>query len=282
MKSIARIHRFARIALHPTGAPSRLVGRRQILLRKACAVAKQARSPTRQVARPSSTPRPRPSPPAYWSSPSPRQCAHSRRRPGNGSPCYARFIQRLRAPRTQRPVFQMTPQRRVLNEVLQVAISRARRIAHPRRHKDADRCKPLRMHIEKSKDLRLGIAKRVPHRPGFAVCVSSGSSITNFMPSAHSRLSCPAGMPSRLSMAWPTAPTGPSPTTVSLARTSMPATNPLCRRAVLVHSLVCQPHADNPVAGAFGILGKQRFAHRHRRPDLNQPRGHQSASRPTG
>ena len=120
----------------------------------------------------------------------------------------------------------MTPQRGVLDVVLQIAIHRARRIAQPRRHKDADRRQPLRMHVEKSEDLRLGIAERMPDGAGFEC---------RRLPATRSRTSCPAptracrvprACPNRLSIARPTCPNGPSPTTVSCARTSMPATNP--------------------------------------------------------
>ncbi|MGC4000408.1 MAG: hypothetical protein QM767_24385 [Anaeromyxobacter sp.] len=52
--------------------------------------------------------------------------------------------------------------------------------------------------------------------------VSWGRSTTNFMPTAQSRRPWLPGIPSASSSCRPTAPTGPSATTVSPARTSMP------------------------------------------------------------
>ena len=51
---------------------------------------------------------------------------------------------------------------------------------------------------------------------------SSGSFTTAFMPTPQSCWWCPAGSPNFSSSARPTAPTGPSATTVSAAFTSMP------------------------------------------------------------
>ena len=128
------------------------------------------------------------------------------------------------------PFFQIAPQRGMLDEVLQVAIGGARGIVHPRGDDDADGDEPVGMRVEKAEDLRLGIAESVPDGAGFEGGLvdslvgrkRSGSSMRNFMPRAQSRRAWPLGVPRISSMAWPMAPTAPSPTTVRRACTSMP------------------------------------------------------------
>src|ERR1019366_8976445 len=76
----------------------------------------------------------------------------------------ARFLQRLGAPRAQPTAFEVTPEIRVLNVMLQVAIHGARRAIEPRRNKDADRRHPAGMNIEEAEYLRLGKAEGVEDR----------------------------------------------------------------------------------------------------------------------
>src|ERR1019366_3849572 len=81
-------------------------------------------------------------------------------------PALARFLQRLGAPRAQPTAFQVTPEIRVLNVMLQVAIHGARWKIEPRRNKDANRRHTAGMNIEEAKYLRLGKAEGVEDRAG--------------------------------------------------------------------------------------------------------------------
>src|ERR1039457_6497564 len=83
----------------------------------------------------------------------------------------ARFLQRLGAPRAQPTAFEVTPEIRVLNVMLQVAIHGARRAIEPRRNKDANRRHPAGMNIEEAKYLRLGKAEGVEDRAGLQINV---------------------------------------------------------------------------------------------------------------
>jgi len=98
----------------------------------------------------------------------------------------ATLFQGFCAPGAQGSVLEVLPQRGVLDVVLQVAIGGARGVVHPRRDEDAHRDQPLRMHVEEAEDLRFRKPKLCQTVPGFRG-ESSGNSITNFMPRAHSR-----------------------------------------------------------------------------------------------
>ncbi len=54
----------------------------------------------------------------------------------------------------------------MLNIVLQVSVSRALRIAQPRRNENPHGNQPLRMYVEEPEDLRLGKSECVPDGPG--------------------------------------------------------------------------------------------------------------------
>src|ERR1039458_890416 len=81
----------------------------------------------------------------------------------------ARFLQRLGAPRAQPAAFEVTPEIRVLNVMLQVAVHGARRTIEPRRNKDADRRHTAGMNIEKAEYHRLGKAEGVEDRARFEI-----------------------------------------------------------------------------------------------------------------
>ena len=79
----------------------------------------------------------------------------------------AGFAERLRAPRAELAALEVAPEIRMQHPVLEVAVGRAHRAVEPRRHEDAERRDAVGMHVEESKNLRLGITERVQHRAGF-------------------------------------------------------------------------------------------------------------------
>ena len=130
-----------------------------------------------------------------------------------------------------------------------------------------DRGHAVRVHVEEAEDLGLGVAEGVKTVPGSSA-QSSGRSMTIFMPTAQSRWWCPAGRPKCSSSCRPTAPTGPSPTTVRAARMSMPGMKPASGLPCLS---VPWSIRRTPGDRSSSISG---FGHRRARPDLHRAGGH--------
>ena len=134
--------------------------------------------------------------------------------------------------------------RGMLDVVLQIAIGGAR---WDRSSTRARRCRPR----PAGRDARRG-SRRSPARDSRRCArrcrakrsgESSGSSITIFMPSAHSRVRGLRAFRTFGRALCRSGPTGPSPTTVSCARTSMPGMKPSAGIAVLVHALIGEANA---------------------------------------
>ena len=129
--------------------------------------------------------------------------------------------------------------------MLQVAIGGAHRALEPRRNEDADRGQSIGMHVEEAEDLRLGKSE---------ACATRCPAPVPSLRAARSPSSCPAPIRAACairhdqnarSSCRPTAPTGPSPTTVSAARTSIPGMKVRIRISLQIHSLIRQPNSDH-------------------------------------
>ena len=199
----------------------------------------------------------------------------------NGSPCLPDSCKRLRAPRAQRAVLQIAPQRGVLNVVLQVAIRRARGIAHPRRDEDADRDQPVRMHIEEAEDLRLGKSEGVPDGAGLQ---------RRILRQLDHHLHAQRPLALRVSRRHSDSPVERLPhrahrSVADHRQRRMhihPGHESIRRRARAVDPLIGQPNPLDGVSLLARFAREDRRAHRRSRPYLHQAGGHQLRARPTG
>ncbi len=122
------------------------------------------------------------------------------------------------------------------------------------------------MNIEEAKNFRLRESDGVQDRAGFESAI-----FTEFDHHLHAerplaRFVARRAFRNCASILRPTAPTGPSPTTVSAACKSMPGRETGFRISLQIGALIGEPHACNRVyCGAFN----QRFRDRHARPDLH-------------
>ena len=72
-----------------------------------------------------------------------------------------RLLQGFRAPGFERATFEVMPEIRMKDEMLEIAIGSADRTAEPRRNEDADGGEAVGVNVEEAEDFRLGIAEGV-------------------------------------------------------------------------------------------------------------------------